>query len=241
MRYARRDLAAVGRGEEIVDGMGCSTIGRTQGGDIDNLALARLVSDDEIEIVRTRRTLFVEGAAAIVPIASREPEASSEGRDFYFKRGAGRDRIQNGTRMRTLRLHPCDGLRIERFHVAVVIRDLLPPQRFRHRLHRGRRGRRRRVQGCERVVRHRHRGGAGNSQKRDQGAGCYGFHISTPRSHCGRPELPCALPAAVAGSRAGSAHGQASPSRLPHGLDLHLPTHFHDTRRWDPKTGCRVL
>ncbi|HYJ19114.1 MAG TPA: hypothetical protein VEW72_08070, partial [Burkholderiales bacterium] len=87
--------------------MGCSTIGRTQGGDIDNPALARLVSDDEIEIVRTRRALFVEGAAAIAHIASREPEASSEGRNFRFKRGAARDRVQNGTRMRTLRLHPC--------------------------------------------------------------------------------------------------------------------------------------
>jgi hypothetical protein len=107
--------------------MGCSTIGGTQGGDIDNLALARLVSDDEIEIVRTRRTLFVEGAATIVLIASREPEASGEGSDFYFKRGAGRDRIQNGTRIRTLRLHPCDRRWLERFHVAVVIRDLLPP------------------------------------------------------------------------------------------------------------------
>ena len=25
------------------------------------------------------------------------------------------------------------------------------------------------------------------------------------------------------------------------GLDLHLPTQFHDTGRWDSKTGCRVL
>jgi hypothetical protein len=41
LRYARSDLAAVGRGEKIIDGAGCAAVGCAQGRDIDKFALAQ--------------------------------------------------------------------------------------------------------------------------------------------------------------------------------------------------------
>src|SRR5262249_2743705 len=62
-------------------------------------------------------------------------EAAGEGRDLLLEGRARRNRIEDGARVRALRLHPRDGRGIERLHVAVIVRYLPAPERFRHGLH----------------------------------------------------------------------------------------------------------
>src|ERR1700687_3118572 len=105
-------------------------MGRAQSCNIDDLPLAFDVLHHQVEIVRSRRTLLVEGAPAESGIALHEAEARREVGYRLLERGPRRDRIEDRAGVGALGLHPRDGRRIERFHIAVLVNDLAAPERF---------------------------------------------------------------------------------------------------------------
>jgi len=125
------DLSAIGRSQEIIDGIGFAAVGRTKGGNVDEFSRTCVISDDQIEIIRSGGALFVEPRPAESHIALNQvPKLAENFATSAFRFASGLIPSSNRSRIGALRLHPFDRRRIESFHVTVVVREPSGPKGF---------------------------------------------------------------------------------------------------------------